>query len=44
MEQVEVCEFSDFETLVAKVAEYIIDDRTVQDIFDGGLYEKVSVL
>lgn len=44
VEQVEVCEFSDFETLVNKVAEYIIDDRTVQDIFDGGLYEKVSVL
>ena len=44
VEQVEVCEFENFELLVSKVAEYIIDDRTVQDIFDGGLYEKVSVL
>ena len=44
MEQVEVCEFRDFELLVSKVAEYIVDDRTVQDIFDGGLYEKVSIL
>ena len=44
VEQVEVCEFRDFELLVSKVAEYIVDDRTVQDIFDGGLYEKVSIL
>ena len=44
VEQVEVCEFRNFELLVSKVAEYMVDDRTIQDIFDGGLYEKVSVL
>ena len=44
MEQVEVCEFSNFELLVSKVAEYVVDDRKVQDIFDNGLYEKVSIL
>ena len=44
VEQVEVCEFRNFEQLVSKVAEYIVDDRTVQDIFDGGKYEDVSIL
>ena len=44
MEQVEVCEFKDFETLVDKVAEYMVDDRKVQDIFNNGLYENVSIL
>ena len=44
IEQVEVCEFSDFEQLVSKVAEYRVDDRLVQDIFDDGLYEKISIL
>ena len=44
VEQVEVCEFRDFQQLVSKVAEYTVDDRTVQDIFDDGLYEKVSIL
>ncbi len=44
VEQVEVCEFRDFQQLVSKVAEYTVDDRTVQDIFDDGLYEKVSTL
>ena len=44
IEQVEVCEFSDFEQLVSKVAEYMVDDRLVQDIFDDGLYEKISIL
>lgn len=44
MEQVEVCEFRNFELLVSKVAEYIVDDRKVQDIFDSGLYEKVSII
>ncbi len=42
--QVEVCEFRDFDLLVSKVAEYIVDDRTVQAIFDDGLYENVSIL
>lgn len=42
--QVEVCEFGNFELLVSKVAEYIVDARKVQDIFDGGLYENVSIL
>ncbi len=44
VEQVEVCKFENFELLVSKVAEYIVDDKTVQDIFDNGLYEKVSIL
>ena len=44
VDQVEVCEFSDFEQLVSKVAEYTVVDRTVQDIFDSVLYEKISIL
>ena len=44
VDQVEVCEFRNFELLVSKVAEYIVDDRTVQAIFDEGLYENVSIL
>ena len=44
VEQVEVCEFKNFELLVSKVAEYMVDDKTVQDIFDGGKYEDVSIL
>ena len=44
VEQVEVCEFRNFELLVSKVAEYIVDDKTVRDIFDGGLYEKTSII
>ena len=44
VEQVEVCEFENFELLVSKVAEYIVDDRTVNDIFDDELYENVSIL
>ena len=44
IEQVEVCEFKNFELLVSKVAEYVVDDKTVQDIFDGGLYERTSII
>ncbi len=44
VEQVEVCEFENFELLVSKVAEYIVDDRKVQNIFDKGLYENVCIL
>lgn len=43
-EQVEVCAFTDFELLVSKVSEYIVDDKTVQNIFDEGLYENVCIL
>ena len=43
-DQVEVCEFSDFQQLVSKVAEYSVDDRSVQAIFDEGLHEKVSIM
>ena len=39
-----VCEFRDFELLVSKVAEYSVDDRTVQDIFNGGLYENICIM
>ena len=44
VDQVGVCEFSELEQLVSKVAEYMVDDRLVQDIFDDGLYEKISIL
>ena len=44
VDQVEVCEFNDFEQLVSKAAEYTVVDRSVQDIFDSGLYEKISIL
>ena len=44
VDQVEVCEFNDFQQLVSKVAEYTVVDRSVQDIFDSGLYEKISIL
>ena len=44
VEQIEVCEFRDFELLVSKVAEYSVDDRTVQDIFNGGLYENICIM
>ncbi len=40
----EVCEFKNFEVLVSKVAECVVDDKTVQDIFDGGLYERTSII
>ena len=44
VDQMEVCEFNDFQQLVSKVAEFTVVDKTVQDIFDSGLYEKVSIL
>ena len=44
VKQVEVCEFRNFELLVSRVAEYVVDDKIVQDIFDGGLYEKTSII
>ena len=44
VEQVEVCEFRSFDLLVSKVAEYTVDDRTVQDIFNQCLYEKVFII
>ncbi len=42
--QVEVCEFRNFELLVSKVEKYMVDDRTVQYIFNNGLYENVFIL
>ena len=44
VDQVEVSGFNDFEQLVSKAAEYMVVDRSVQDIFDSGLYEKISIL
>ena len=44
VEQVEVCEFENFELLVSKVAKYIVDDKSLQDIFDSGLYENTSII
>lgn len=44
VEQVEVCEFENFELLVKKVVEYMVDDKTVRDIFDKRLYENVCIL
>lgn len=42
--QVEVCEFERFEHLVSKVAEYVVDDRKVQNIFDDGLCKSISII
>lgn len=44
MDQIEVCEFENFTLLVNKIAEYIVDDKTVREIFDHGLYENVCIL
>lgn len=44
MEQVEVCEFSDFKLFVSKVADYFVEDKTVKAVFDEGLYEKGSII
>lgn len=44
VEQIEICEVENFELLVSKVAEYNVDDKTVQDIFDSGLYENTSII
>ena len=44
VEQVEVCEFRSFELLVSKVAEYRVADKSVQDIFEQCLYEKLSII
>ena len=44
VEQVEVCEFRDFEQLVSNVAKYAVDDKTVQAIFDECVYENVSII
>lgn len=44
VDQVEVCEFRNFEELVNKVAEYMVEDKTIQEIFDAGLYRNLSIL
>lgn len=44
VEQVEVCEFERFEYLVSKVAEYVVDDRKVQNIFEDGLCKSISII
>lgn len=44
MEQVEVCEFRDFEQLVSNVAKYKVDDKMVQAIFDECMYGNVSII
>ena len=44
VDQVEVCEFSNFELPVNKVAKYIVDDKTVEDIFDSKQYENLSII
>ena len=44
VDQIEVCEFENFTLLVNKIAEYIVDDKTVREIFDHGLYENVCIL
>ena len=44
VDQVDVCEFRNFKVLVNKVAEYMVEDKTVQEIFDAGLYRNLSIL
>ena len=44
VDQVDVCEFRNFEVLVNKVAEYMVEDKTIQEIFDAGLYRNLSIL
>ena len=44
VEQIEICEFENFTLLVNKIAECMVKDKTVQEIFDNGLYEDVCIL
>ena len=44
MEQIEICEFENFTFLVNKIAECMVKDKNVQEIFDNGLYEDVCIL
>ena len=43
-EQIEICEFENFTLLENKIAECMVEDKTVQEIFDNGLYEDVCIL
>lgn len=43
VEQIEICEFENFTCLVNQIAECVVEDKTVQDIFDNGLYEDVCI-
>ena len=44
VEQIGICEFENFTLLVNKIAECIVDDKTVREIFEHGLYEDVCIL
>lgn len=44
VKQIEICEFDNFALLVNKVEECVVDDKTVQDIFDNGLYADICIL
>ena len=44
MEQIEICEFENFALLVNKIAECMVEDKTVQEIFNNELYEDVCIL
>ncbi len=44
VEQIKICEFNNFALLVNKIAECVVDNKTVRDIFDSGLYADVCIL
>ena len=44
VEQIKICEFDNFALLVNKIAECVVEDKTVQEIFDNGLYKDVCIL
>ena len=44
VEQIEICEFENFTLLADKISGCVVNDKTVRDIFDNGLYEDVCIL
>ena len=44
VEQIEICEFENFTLLADKISECVVNDKTVRDIFDNGIYEDVCIL
>ena len=42
--QIEICEFENFTLLADKISGCVVNDKTVRDIFDNGLYEDVCIL
>ena len=42
--QIEICEFENFTLMADKISECVVNDKTVRDIFNNGLYEDVCIL